>query len=104
VNPTSGEVWTVDMGYAAKVRPCLVVSRQPGDNDRMLFTVIPMTTSCYGNEYEVEHHCHQLKGVFNVQAIVTVPKSDFIRRIANVNSEDYSLVISKLCIWLDLSN
>jgi mRNA interferase MazF len=25
-NPNRGEVWLVDLGYAAKVRPCLVLS------------------------------------------------------------------------------
>ncbi len=25
-NPNRGEVWLVDLGYAAKVRPCLVFS------------------------------------------------------------------------------
>jgi len=25
-NPDRGEVWLVDLGYVAKVRPCLVIS------------------------------------------------------------------------------
>ena len=25
-SPSRGEVWLVDLGYAAKVRPCLVLS------------------------------------------------------------------------------
>jgi mRNA interferase MazF len=33
MNPNRGEVWLVDLGYAAKVRPCLVVSISAEDED-----------------------------------------------------------------------
>jgi len=35
-NPNRGEVWLVDLGYAAKVRPCLVLSIPVNDEDRAL--------------------------------------------------------------------
>ena len=38
-----GEVWLVDLGYAAKTRPCLVLSIPPLDTDRALTTVIPLS-------------------------------------------------------------
>ena len=44
-NPNRGEVWLVDLGYAAKVRPCLVLSIPAADEDRALATLIPHTTS-----------------------------------------------------------
>ena len=34
-----GEVWLVDLGYAAKTRPCLVFSVEAEDTDRALTTV-----------------------------------------------------------------
>ena len=40
-----GEVWLVDLGYAAKARPCLVFSIAAEDTDRALTTVVPHTTS-----------------------------------------------------------
>ena len=43
-----GEVWLVDLGYAAKVRPCLVFSIETEDADRALTTVIAHTTSTFG--------------------------------------------------------
>lgn len=36
VNPQRGEIWLVDLGYVAKVRPCLVLNIPIDDNDRAL--------------------------------------------------------------------
>jgi mRNA interferase MazF len=40
-----GEVWLVDLGMAAKVRPAVVVSVPAGDTDRALVTIVPHATS-----------------------------------------------------------
>jgi mRNA interferase MazF len=40
--PKRGEVWLIDMGYAAKVRPALVLSGPVLDDERALTTVIPL--------------------------------------------------------------
>ena len=44
--PERGEVWQVDFGVTAKVRPALVIS-MPYDDDRALIGVIPHTTATY---------------------------------------------------------
>ncbi len=44
-NPKRGEVWLVDLGLAAKVRPCPVLSIPYQDEDRALVTVLAHTTS-----------------------------------------------------------
>ena len=43
--PRRGEVWLVDMGYAAKTRPALVLSIPLEEDERALTTVVPHTTS-----------------------------------------------------------
>ena len=44
--PTRADVWLVDLGMVAKVRPCLVLSvPADDDNDRVLTTIVPHTTS-----------------------------------------------------------
>jgi len=48
--PQRGEVWIVDLGLAAKVRPCLVLSVPAGEEERSLVTLIPHTTSLRGKE------------------------------------------------------
>jgi mRNA interferase MazF len=53
-NPNRGEVWLVDLGYAAKVRPCLVLSIPALDEDRALVTLVAHTTSARGSRYEVD--------------------------------------------------
>jgi mRNA-degrading endonuclease toxin of MazEF toxin-antitoxin module len=39
-SPDRGEIWLVDLGYVAKVRPCLVISIPALDQDRALATLI----------------------------------------------------------------
>jgi mRNA interferase MazF len=43
-----GEVWLMDLGMAAKVRPCLVLSVPVTDVDRALMTLVPHTTASRG--------------------------------------------------------
>ncbi len=40
-----GAVWLVDLGLAAKVRPCLILSVPTDPQDRVLVTVVAHTTS-----------------------------------------------------------
>lgn len=48
-----GEIWIVDLGMAAKVRPCLVLTSQPRGDELDVFTVVAYTTSLRGNRWEV---------------------------------------------------
>ena len=44
--PARSEVWLVDLGMTAKVRPCLVLSVYSSElYDRQLTTLVPHTTS-----------------------------------------------------------
>ncbi len=56
-----GEVWLVDLGYTAKVRPCLVISIPALEQDRALATLIPHTISLRGSRFEVEINIKFLK-------------------------------------------
>jgi mRNA interferase MazF len=47
------EIWQVDMGIAGKVRPCLLLTDYPANDELALVTVIPHTTALRGNEWEV---------------------------------------------------
>jgi mRNA interferase MazF len=50
--PRRGEVWLVDMGYSAKVRPALVLSIGIEGEERVIITVVPHTTSVRGTRFE----------------------------------------------------
>jgi mRNA-degrading endonuclease toxin of MazEF toxin-antitoxin module len=39
--PAPGEIWRVDLGLTAKVRPCLVMSDYPAEDELALMLVIP---------------------------------------------------------------
>ena len=54
----SGEIWMVDLGLVAKVRPCPVLSNYPADDELALFTIVPHTTAARGNRWEFPSLCH----------------------------------------------
>ncbi|MCT7951656.1 type II toxin-antitoxin system PemK/MazF family toxin [Ancylothrix sp. C2] len=53
MNPNPGEVWLVDLGLAAKMRPVVIVSRYDANPPRALVVYVPLTTQNRGSEYEV---------------------------------------------------
>jgi mRNA interferase MazF len=48
-----GEVWLIDLGSFAKVRPGLILSIETLETDRALVPLIPHTTSPRGTRFEV---------------------------------------------------
>ena len=52
-SPQRGEVWLVDLGVVAKVRPAFVLSVPADDRDRALVTLVPHTTSPRDSRFEV---------------------------------------------------
>ena len=101
--PERGEVWLVDLGIVAKVRPCLVISIPVTDQDRALATIIPHTTSPRGSRFEAIAEARFLRsGVFDVQSIVTIPHPRLIRRLGALSQEQVSTVERALRVWLGL--
>ena len=49
--PRRGEVWLVDLGLVAKVRPALALSIPAADTDRALVTLVPHTTALRGSRF-----------------------------------------------------
>ena len=69
-----GEVWLVDLGMVAKVRPCLVISTSVRIEDRALVTVVTHTTSTRGSRFEIPIRTRFLDiGVFDAQSLVVCP-------------------------------
>jgi mRNA interferase MazF len=42
--PRPGEIWMADLGFAAKFRPMVIVSRQDPDAPQALVVYVPITT------------------------------------------------------------
>ena len=103
-NPTRNEVWLVDLGMVAKVRPCLVLSI-PSDHehDRVLTTLVPHTTSTRGSRFEVTSNVRFLKsGAFDVQNLVTIPTVKLIRRLGSLPNDQMIAVENTVRNWLGL--
>jgi mRNA interferase MazF len=96
-------VWLTDLGMTAKVRPCLVLSVRPGPADRVLFTLVPHTTSVHGTAYEVAVSVPFLKpGAFDAQGLVTVPRPRLIRRLGLLSPAELAPVEAAVRSWLGL--
>ena len=99
-----GEVWLVDLGLAAKVRPCMVLSVPFDDDERALVTLVPRTTAARVSRFEVAVDARFLRaGVFDAQNIVTIPNAKLIRKIGTLTAEQLQAVESKVREWLGLS-
>lgn len=103
--PVRGEVWLVDLGMVAKVRPCLILSVPADDeNDRVLTTLVSHTTSTRGSRFEVPLKIRFLKkGAFDAQNIITVPTVKLIRRLGTLPSDQMIAVESAIRSWLGLA-
>lgn len=102
-NPDRGEVWLVDLGLAAKVRPCLVLSVPLEDEDRALITLVPHMTSVYGSRFEVDIHAGFLKsGVLDAQNLITIPRGKLIRKLGDLTAEQLAAVEDVVRRWLGL--
>jgi mRNA interferase MazF len=92
-NPNRGEVCLVDLGYVAKVIPCLVISIPVLDEDRALVTLVPHTTRKRGTRFEVEAEVKLLRsGIFNAQNLVTIPSVKLIKKLGILSSEQLAQV------------
>jgi mRNA interferase MazF len=102
--PNRGEVWLVDLGYAAKIRPCLVLSIPANDEDRALTTIVPHTTSLRGSRFEVELNIRYLKkGGFDTQNLATIPHAKLIRKLGSLMDSQLIEVEQRVKFWLGLS-
>jgi mRNA interferase MazF len=101
--PARGEVWIVDLGLAAKVRPALVLSVPPNDTERALVTLVPHTTSLRGTRFEVPTQVSFLKpGGFDAQSIVTVPFARLVRPLGRLKPNELAAVERSVCGWLGI--
>ena len=51
-NPERGEVWMVDLGMVAKVRPAVILSVAVTEDERNLFGIVPHTAQAWGTRFE----------------------------------------------------
>jgi Growth inhibitor len=95
INP--GEVWLTDFGMAAKVRPSLLLTGNPAENELDLVTVVLHTTSLRGNQWELSIPKTFLKqGAFHLQQIQTISTVKLERRLGALTKDEMERVLALL--------
>ena len=95
VNP--GNVWMVDFGLAAKVRPALLLTGSPNDDELDLVTVLLHTTALRGNRWEMAIPKPFLKpGAFHLQQIQTVSTVRLERKLGALTADELNRVLDAL--------
>ena len=100
-----GDAVLVDLGIAAKIRPCIVVSTPQPDRNRSIAVVVPMTTEIRGGESEVpfpKPAWLRQESVINVLGIAGVDSARIVRRIAPFPKESFSRVMAAIARMLGL--
>jgi mRNA interferase MazF len=98
-----GEIWLIDLGYAAKTRPAVVLSITPNDVERAIVTFVPRTTAVRGTRFEITHHARGFEpGAFDAQGISGVPEVRLLRRLGSVDATTLAAVESAVRLWLGL--
>jgi mRNA interferase MazF len=99
-----GEIWRVDLGMTAKVRPCLILTRQPGSNELDVFTIVAHTTSLHGNCWEIPipKPFLDIEGAFDVQRIATVASVKLEHRLGELKPAEFEKVLNLLAERLDI--
>jgi len=102
--PMRGDVWLVDVGYAAEVRPALVLSVATDGDERVLTTVVLHTTSVRNTRFESASDVRWLKeGAFDAQGISTFSTVKLIKRLGVLPANQLTSVEKCDCEWLGLS-
>jgi mRNA interferase MazF len=95
--PRAGELWIVDLGLAAKVRPCLLLTDYPRDDELALVTVLAHTTTLRNSRWE--HSCPKpflREGAFHLQQIHSIPVIKLVRRLGELTPNEMGVIRQKL--------
>jgi mRNA interferase MazF len=92
--PQRGEVWKVNLGYAAKVRPMLVLTDEPEDAERNLYTVVSRTASLRGSQWElaIDKPFFTKHGAFDFQQIQSIDFAHFEHRMGQLTPAEMARV------------
>jgi mRNA interferase MazF len=102
--PAPGEVWRVDLGLTAKVRPCLVTSEYPAENELALVLIVPHTTALRGSRWEFVCPNAFLKPeAFHLQQLQPVSLPKLQSRLGTLNAEEFRGLRQRLTALLRLN-
>jgi mRNA interferase MazF len=93
-----GDVWLVDLGMAAKVRPCLILTPAPKSEELDVFTVIAHTTALRGSRWEMAFPKPFLdeEGAFDMQRVATVARVKLERKLGELTAGELDGILDRL--------
>ncbi len=92
-----GEVWMIDFGMAAKVRPALLLTGKPASDELDLVTVLLHTTSLRNSRWELSIPKPFLKpGAFHLQQVQTISTVKLERQLGVLTAEEMERVRNAL--------
>jgi mRNA interferase MazF len=99
-----GDIWIVDLGMAAKVRPCLILTSQPCGDDLEVFTVMAHTTAVRGTHWEIfiPKYFLDSEGAFDAQRIATVASIKLERKLGELTAAEMDSILDRLAERLGL--
>ena len=98
-----GEIWVVDFGMIAKVRPALIFSTTFRADERALYGAVPHTTSTRGGRFEINIPFRFLdEGAFDAQSLGPVRPTMLVRKLGVMNSTQLSQIEAAVKLWLEL--
>ena len=103
-SPSNGDIVLVDLGMAAKIRPCLVLCANP-DSERTVSLVAPLTSEVRGGESEVSFPKPPWLAkpcVVNLCGLGSVERHRFQRRLGQFPPERFLKAKNVLARMFDL--
>ena len=104
-NAESGEIWIVDLGFAAKERPVLVLAFPQPQDARVLVVVVPLTSQLRGRRGEVDIGKPKWlpkHSAVNIQGFASIDHSALQRRLGKLSPEQLNAVKEAIRDLLDL--
>ena len=102
-NARRGEVWLVDLGMTAKVRPAVIFNTPFHDDERALYAVVPHTTALRGGRFEVATSLPWLEnGAFDVQGLRHIPGAVLVRKLGVLNQSQMESILQAIKVWLEI--
>ena len=102
-NARRGEVWLVDLGMTAKVRPAVIFNTPFRDDERALFAIVPHTTALRGGRFEVAVNVPCLEnGAFDAQGLRHILGSVLVRKLGALNGSQMETILRAIKIWLEI--
>ncbi len=98
-----GDVWQIDFGLAAKVRPAVLLTSEPAADELDLFTVLLHTTATRGSKWELVIPKSFLKpGAFHLQQVQTISGAKLLRRLGTLSAAEMARIEQALAGRLGL--